>query len=54
MPKVVGLFNSYEPTLFVSDPIMVNEMYVNKNKYFDKHDAVANALYPLMGDSILF
>ena len=33
---------------------MVNEMYVTKNKFFDKHQAIGNSLYPLVGDSILF
>ena len=33
---------------------MVNEIYVTKNKYFDKHESIGNSLYPLVGDSILF
>ena len=48
------VYNSYEPTLFITDPAMVNEMYVSKNKYLDKHEAVGNALHPLMGDTLLF
>ena len=54
LPKVIGMFNSFEPCLFVTDPKMINEMYVSKNKFFDKHDGVYNALYTLMGDTMLF
>jgi hypothetical protein len=32
---------------------MVDEIYVKKNKYFDKYHMTKNLLYPLMGDSIL-
>jgi len=33
---------------------MVHEIYVTKNKYFDKHHSIKNAFFPLVGDSILF
>jgi cytochrome P450 len=32
---------------------MVNELYMSKNKYFDKHDLVKEVMKRLMGDSIL-
>jgi len=44
---------NYFPYLFFRDPDMLNELYVTKNKYFDKHPLIKNLLYPLMGDSIL-
>jgi cytochrome P450 len=31
----------------------LDEIYVKKNKYFDKFPLIKNLLYPLMGDSIL-
>jgi cytochrome P450 len=33
---------------------MLNELYVTKNKYFDKHPRIGKMYYPFMGDSILF
>jgi cytochrome P450 len=33
---------------------MVNELYVSKNKYFDKHPRIGQVLHPLLGDSTLF
>ena len=36
-PKVIGLFNPLDVSLLVTDPEVVNEIYVNKNKYVDKH-----------------
>lgn len=32
---------------------MVNELYIAKNKYFDKHDLVKEVMKRLMGESIL-
>ena len=54
LPKVLGLFNSFEVSLFITDPEMLNEVYVAKNKYFDKHDFIANVTRPLMGNTMLF
>jgi hypothetical protein len=54
LPKVIGMFNSYEPTFMITDPEMINEAYVQKNLHFDKHESVANALYTLMGDNVIF
>jgi hypothetical protein len=48
----MSCFNYY-PTLIVRDPKMLDEIYVTKNKYFDKFNTVRTLLYPLMGDSIL-
>jgi len=44
---------NYFPNLFIRDPAHLNELYVTKNKYFDKHPLIRNLLYPLMGESIL-
>jgi cytochrome P450 len=44
---------NYYPNLFIRDPVLLNELYVTKNKFFDKFDLTRNLFYPLMGDSIL-
>ena len=54
IPKVLGLFNSFEVSLFITDPEMMNEIYVTKNKYFDKHDFLAKSFLPLVGNTMLF
>lgn len=38
----------------ISDPGVVKELYVQKNKYFDKHPLSKNVSYVLTGESILF
>jgi hypothetical protein len=48
----MSYFN-YFPTLVIRDPKMLDEIYVTKNKYFDKVSTVRTLFYPLMGDSIL-
>ena len=53
MPPVCGVYMSYYPTLMISDPDIVNELYVTKNKFFDKHKMGQDMFFPLMGESIL-
>jgi hypothetical protein len=40
-------------TIAIRDPELLEELYVNQNKYFDKYYLTRDLLYPLMGDSIL-
>jgi cytochrome P450 len=40
--------------LWVNDLKVINDLYVTKNKYFDKHPLVQNLLKPLVGETILF
>jgi hypothetical protein len=47
------VFFNYFPSLAIRDPKMLDEIYIAKNKYFDKVDTVKTLLYHLMGDSIL-
>ena len=54
LPKVIGLFNSYEVSLFITDPEMMNEVYLNKNKHFEKHSFFANVTRPLLGETMVF
>ena len=48
------LFNGPAPTIVVNDPEVVNELYVTKNKYVDKHEKFHNILKGFFGNSILF
>lgn len=52
-PGVIQWFTGFEPTIFIMDPNMLEELYVTKNKYFDKHPRMADIFRPLLGDSIL-
>lgn len=52
-PGILQWFTGFEPTLFISDPEMVDQLYVAKNKYFDKHPRLADVFRPLLGDSTL-
>ena len=54
LPKVIGIFTGIELTLLISDPEMINEIYVSKNKYFDKHDQISRVFRPLLGHTMLF
>ena len=40
-PKMLQWFTGYEPTILISDPDVVYELYVTKNKYFDKHPRIS-------------
>ena len=37
-----------------NDPEYINELYVTKNKLYDKHPRHRNIMYDLFGDSLLF
>ena len=47
-------FADSDPTLHISDPKVVQDLYTIHNKYFDKHPIVREATIHLLGDSILF
>ena len=46
VPGVVGIYNGFAPTLFISDVEMINELYVTKNKYFDKEKQIVQFFIP--------
>ena len=55
--KVPGAFVDflgYNESIFFSDPEMINEIYVTKNKYFEKHPKFQRIQNRLLGGSILF
>jgi hypothetical protein len=52
-PPITACFLNYYPNLFFRDPELLNELYITKNKYFDKCPLMRDLFYPLMGDSIL-
>jgi cytochrome P450 len=54
VPKIFGIFHAYDPVLFITDPEMLNELYITKNKYFDKHPFIRECLRPLFGDALVF
>ena len=53
LPKIIATFFSPRGALYINDPEIVYELYVSKNRYFDKHPGLKNLTYELMGDSIL-
>jgi hypothetical protein len=37
VPKLAIYAIAVNPIIVISDPVFVNELYITKNKYFDKH-----------------
>ena len=52
--KTALYFADVEPSLHISDPKIVQDLYTTNNKYFDKHPIVRTATIRLLGNSILF
>eukprot|EP00350_Pseudokeronopsis_sp_OXSARD2_P001737 CAMPEP_0170543848 /NCGR_PEP_ID=MMETSP0211-20121228/2822_1 /TAXON_ID=311385 /ORGANISM="Pseudokeronopsis sp., Strain OXSARD2" /LENGTH=128 /DNA_ID=CAMNT_0010847341 /DNA_START=177 /DNA_END=563 /DNA_ORIENTATION=+ len=53
-PKVYGMAMLGEPVLVIRDAEMIEELYINKNKFFDKHPRNQWFFYPLLYDSTVF
>lgn len=49
-----GECSGFYPTLFINDANLLEELFVTKNKYFDKDPLFKDLLSPLVGDSLLF
>ena len=47
-------FRGITPVLFITDSSLLDDLYVNKNKYFDKDIKLKNVLNDIMGDTIVF
>jgi hypothetical protein len=43
-PGIFIEFKTNEGAVIISDPELVNEIYITKNKYFDKHPRTKNIL----------
>lgn len=54
MPKMMIDFRTPNGTLIVNDPHIVNELYVGKNKFFDRHYRERQVGELMIGDAILF
>ena len=54
VPKVVLDCKSPTPCLVFSDPECLHDLYVTKNKFFDKEPKIRNLYESLTGDSIVF
>lgn len=53
-PSVYGFCLLKSTAIIISDPKMIEELYVTKNKYFDKSPRVYTMFKPCLGESILF
>ena len=54
VPPIVGFVFATTVTLIVNRPEPAEELFLKKNKYFDKHPRTAKFFSRLLGDSILF
>jgi hypothetical protein len=54
VPPIVGVVMGTYVGLFVNTPELCEEVFVTKNKYFDKHPRSLKMGKRLFGDSILF
>ena len=50
---IVMMFG-HVPWVFTSDPDVVSDMYLAKNKLFNKHPHIQIITHPLLGNSSLF
>jgi hypothetical protein len=51
---IVGLVFGTTVALCINSPELSQEIYLNQNKYFDKHKKSAEIYGRMIGDSILF
>ncbi len=54
LPPIFIDFRAPHGVLMIQDPIFLNELYVSKNKFFDKHDKPKRVYSSFIGNSILF
>ena len=53
-PSITGLLFSSKVLLFVNKPDVITDLFITKNKFFDKHHNSGHHLKQVLGDSILF
>jgi cytochrome P450 len=54
IPKIFTEFVADNPTIWVNDPNLLSDIYVTKNKYFDRHPMVHDTFKLMSKGSILF
>ena len=54
VPPLILHFQGSHNQLFVTDPAMVQDIYVRYNRYFDKSGRFKNLLYDFFGNGLLF
>jgi hypothetical protein len=54
VPEMVGMVLGTRVALTINSPEIAAEVFVAKNKYYDKHPKTADIVSRLLGDSILF
>ena len=53
-PPVNCIATTHDPIVIIRDPNILHELYVTKNKYFDKFERSKRILRTLMGSTLLF
>lgn len=53
-PSIAGVLFSYKVCLIVNKPDVINDLFLTKNKFFDKHYSAGHLLKSVIGDSVLF
>jgi hypothetical protein len=54
VPPIVGMVFGLSVTFIVNRPEPAEDLFLKKNKYFDKHPRTAKFFSRVFGDSILF
>jgi hypothetical protein len=54
VPEIVGMVLGTKVALTINSPEIAEDIFVAKNKYFDKHPKTADIVSRLVGDSIMF
>eukprot|EP00350_Pseudokeronopsis_sp_OXSARD2_P014143 CAMPEP_0170549972 /NCGR_PEP_ID=MMETSP0211-20121228/8042_1 /TAXON_ID=311385 /ORGANISM="Pseudokeronopsis sp., Strain OXSARD2" /LENGTH=111 /DNA_ID=CAMNT_0010856231 /DNA_START=158 /DNA_END=493 /DNA_ORIENTATION=+ len=53
-PSVFGFVLGGYLALMISDLDMIEDLYINKNKFFDKHEKTYLNFYPAMHENVIF
>ena len=54
LPSVIYDLKHIDGSMWINDPEIANELYVTKNKYFNKHKRTKANLFYLFGNSLVF
>lgn len=54
MPEINGVVFGNKVCLMVNSAKVLQELFIQKNKYYDKHPSTERILKRVIGDSILF